>query len=391
MNMNEAPKFQKLLNLIKKINGNQNLIPLHSPLFIGNEKKYLIDAINSTYVSSVGPLVQSFEHQLSKFTGIKYCSTTVNGTSALHIALKAIDVRENMEVLTQSLTFVATVNAIKYCNADPVFIDVDLNTLGMSSRSLQSFLDENCEVRNDGKCWNKLTNKEVKAVLPMHTFGHPVDLKEIYKICKKYKLFLIEDAAESLGSYYRKKHTGHYGIISTLSFNGNKIITTGGGGAVLTNNKNLHLKISHMINTSKIKDKWNFFHNEVGYNYRMPNINAALGLAQLEKINIFLKSKRKTFENYKTFANDKNINLFSEPKNSKSNYWLNCLITDSENDKNTLLKMSHAQNIMMRPAWYPMHKLPMYKSNLRDNLKNTEYLFERIVCIPSSVIQYDQS
>jgi len=221
----------------------------------------------------------------------------------------------------------------------------------------------------------------------MHTFGHPVNLEEIYKICKKYNIFLIEDGAESLGSFYKKKHTGNYGIISTLSFNGNKIITAGGGGAVLTNNKKLYNKMSHLINTAKVSHKWNFFHDQIGYNYRMPNLNAALGLGQLENIDYFVKNKRSIYECYKNFSDNEGLKLFSEPENAFSNYWLNCFITDSENEKNKLLKMSNEQKIMMRPSWHPMHKLPMFKSNFKMDLTNTNFLNERIVCVPSSVLK----
>ena len=221
----------------------------------------------------------------------------------------------------------------------------------------------------------------------MHTFGNPVNLSNIYKVCKKYNLFLIEDAAESLGSFYKKKHTGNFGIISTLSFNGNKIITTGGGGAVLTNNAKLSARMSHLINTAKVPHKWNFLHDQIGYNYRMPNLNAALGLGQIENINYYLKTKRRIHQLYKQFADSEDLELFSESTDSISNYWLNCLITESKEDKNTLIKMSNDEKIMMRPAWYPMHKLPMFKRSLKTNLKNTNALFDRIVCIPSSVVE----
>lgn len=385
--MNNTTKYNRLIELIKSLYPNENYIPLHSPRFIGNEKKFLLDAIDSTYVSTVGPLVKNFEKRISEYTGIKYCNVTVNGTSALHIALKALDVKENTEVLTQSLTFVATANAIKYCNADPVFIDVDQKTLGLSPKSLEEFLTQNCEIRNDGKCWNKISNKEIKAVLPMHTFGHPANLEKINFLCEKFNLSLIEDAAESLGSFYKKKHTGNFGIVSIFSFNGNKIITTGGGGAVLTNDKNLSNKMSHLINTAKVSDNWNFYHNEIGYNYRMPNLNAALGLAQIEKIDYYLKCKRKLFETYKKFADSENIDIFKETKNSLSNYWLNCLITDSTQDKNNLIKMAFEKKIMMRPAWHPIHDLPMYKNCIKTDLSNTTKLFNRIVCIPSSVVE----
>lgn len=388
--MKNKYKYEELLKFIKNIYPNQDLIPLHNPVFVGNEKKYLSEAIDSTFVSSVGPLVKTFEDKLAEFTGIKYCTATVNGTSALHIALKAIGVKENTEVLTQSLTFIATINAIKYCNAVPVFIDIDLKTLGMSHKSLENFLKFNCEMRNDGKCWNKLSNKEIKAVMPMHTFGHPVNLNKISSLCEYYNICLIEDSSEALGSFYKGKHVGSHSIVSTLSFNGNKIITTGGGGAILTNNKELSLKMSHIVNTAKIAHKWNFVHDQIGFNYRMPNLNAALGLAQIEQINTYLNSKRLLFKRYKEFMDNRNFKIFEEPQHSKSNYWLNCIITKCKEERDALLEISHDDKIMMRPAWKPMHQLPMFKNCFRTILPNTESLFEKIVCIPSSVVKFEK-
>ncbi len=388
--MENSIKYQKLLDFIRKIYTDQEKIPLHNPLFLGNENKYLQEVINSTYVSSVGPLIKKFEKKLSEFTGIKYCNVTVNGTSALHIALKVAGVDENTEVITQALTFVATVNSIKYCRASPIFIDVNTKTLGMCHISLENFLNDYCEIRNDGFCWNKKSNKKIKVVLPMHTFGHPVKLDKIYKLCQKYNIILIEDAAEALGSLYKEKHVGNFGVISTLSFNGNKIITTGGGGALLTNNKQLSIKMNHMINTSKISHPWEFFHNEVGFNYRMPNLNAALGIAQLEQIEKFLVIKRKIFKKYEKFSVLQNLNLFSEPEDAYSNYWLNCLILENKKERNKLLELSHGQKIFMRPAWFPMHLLPMFKHNQQVDLINTVSLYNRIVCIPSSVILHEK-
>ena len=388
--MENSLKYQKLLDFVRKIYTDQEKIPLHSPLFLGNESKYLQEVINSTYVSTAGPLIKKFEKKLSEFTGIKYCNVTVNGTAALHIALKAVGVDENTEVITQALTFVATINSIKYCGANPIFIDVDAKTLGMCHISLENFLNANCEIRNDGFCWNKKSNKKIKVILPMHTFGHPVKLDKISKLCKKYNIFLIEDAAEALGSFYKKKHVGNFGVISTLSFNGNKIITTGGGGALLTNNKQLSIKMNHMINTSKINHPWEFFHNEVGFNYRMPNLNAALGIAQLEQINKFLNIKRKIFKKYEKFSLSQNFNIFSEPDAAYSNYWLNCLILENKKEKNKLLELSHSQKIFMRPTWLPMHLLPMFKHNQQVDLLNTVSLYNSIVCLPSSVITHEK-
>ena len=290
--------FDNFITFVKQIYDTNDIIPLHEPKFFGNEEKYLKDVIQSTFVSSVGKYVDSFEIAVAEYTKSAYSISTVNGTSALHIALILAGVKKNDEVITQSLTFVATCNAIRYCNANPVFIDVSKDTLGLSEQSMQSFLEDNCEMRDDGLCWNKNTNKIVRACLPMHSFGFPAELSAISALCDRYNINLVEDAAESLGSTYKNKHTGTIGKISALSFNGNKIITTGGGGMLLTNDKFLANKAKHITTTAKVSHKWTFEHDEVGYNYRLPNLNAALGLAQMELLPKILKLKRELSEKY---------------------------------------------------------------------------------------------
>jgi perosamine synthetase len=378
--------FDSFVTFVRELYSTNDYIPLHAPRFIGNEKKYVLDTIDSTFVSSVGSYVDSFEKHICDFTTSKYAIATVNGTAALHIALKLAGVDSNDEVLTQSLTFVATCNAIRYCNAEPIFIDVDRNTLGLSPLSLEAFLDEFCEVRNDGFCWNKVSNRVVRACVPMHTFGFPVQLEEINEICDRYNIVLVEDAAESLGSFYKQKHTGTMGKLSAISFNGNKIITAGGGGVVLTDDEDIAAHVKHITTTSKIPHKWAFVHDETGYNYRMPNLNAALAVAQLESLPVFLKKKRELALHYQEWAANKDIQFVMEPSNTKSNYWLNTVITKNKEQQNTMLEYTNNNGVMTRPVWTPMHRLSINQNCYADNLKNTEWLSERIVNVPSSVI-----
>lgn len=377
--------YEDLINFIQNLYKTEDFIPLHRPFFEGNEKKYLNEAIDSTFVSSVGPSVNEFESKVAEYTGIKYAVAVVNGTAALHLSLKISGAEENTEVITQSLTFVATCNAIKYCGADPVFVDVRKTTASLDSISLKEFLLENCEIRDDGFCWNKISEKKIVACLPMHTFGLCADLDEIKKVCDEFNLILVEDAAESLGSLYKNKHTGSIGQVSALSFNGNKIITTGSGGMILTNNEEIASKARHISTTSKVKHEWDFNHDEVGFNYRLPNLNAALGIAQLESIDKYIKNKRWIANKYQEWGDRNNINFLKESDESHSNYWLNALVADSKIQKEELLKKTNKKNIMTRPAWIPMHKLEIYKNCLRADLQNTNWLFDRIVCLPSSV------
>jgi len=378
--------FDDFVNFVRDLYSTKDLIPLHAPQFIGNEKKYIEKAIDSTFVSSVGEFVNSFESSIQNFTGVKYAIATVNGTAAMHIALKLSGVERNTEVITQSLTFIATCNAIRYCDAIPVFIDVDKSTLGLSPQNLQEFIDEYCELRDDGFCWNHTTNRRISACLPMHTFGFPVNIEEIKRICSRFNIELVEDAAESLGSLYKGDHTGSFGKISATSFNGNKIVTTGGGGMILTNNKELAIKAKHITTTAKIPSLWSFEHDQVGYNYRLPNINAALGVAQMESLPNYIKSKRDLAIKYQNWGIDNEYTFVSESLDSQSNYWLNCVITNNKKNRDLMLKVTNESNIITRPTWTPMHKLSMFQNCQRTDMKNTESLANRIVNVPSSPI-----
>ena len=377
--------FKNFVGFVKEVYETKDFIPLHEPRFLGNEKKYVSDAIDSTFVSSVGAYVDKFEHDIAEATGAKYAIATVNGTSALHIALKLAGVTSDDEVITQSLTFVATCNAIRYCCAFPVFVDVDIKTLGMSAESLQVFLNKYCEIRDDGRCWNKKTNNLVRACLPMHSFGFPVHLDEIKKICDSYNIVLIEDAAESLGSFYKQQHTGTIGRVAALSFNGNKILTAGGGGVVLTNDSELATHGKHITTTAKIPHRWNFVHDEIGYNYRMPNLNAALIVAQLELLPKFIENKRQLAMRYQAWGLSNDLQFICEPENTISNYWLNTVVTKNKDEQLAMLEYTNNNGVMTRPLWTPMHKLPMNSSCLSVALHNTEWLADRLVNVPSSV------
>lgn len=377
--------FQNVIKFIRDIYKTKKFIPLHEPKFIGNEKKYIEKCIDTTFVSSIGTFVDELERKIAKYTGSKHAILTTNGTSALHISLLLAGVDDECEVITQPLTFVATCNAINYCGAKPIFIDVDKDTMGLSPFALEFFLKNNTKIKNK-KCINKKTNKIIKACVPMHTYGYPCRIDKIKKICDKYNIFLIEDAAESLGSFYKNKHTGTFGQLGTFSFNGNKIITAGGGGCIVTNNKSLSIKAKHLTTTAKIAHKWDFKHDMIGYNYRMPNINAALLLAQLENLNFFLKKKRELAKKYQAFFKNTDIVFFTEPRNSKSNYWLNTIIFKNKIIKDQFLEKTNSNNVMTRPIWILMNKLPMFKNAKCDNLKNSKWLFRRAVNIPSSAI-----
>ena len=374
-----------IADFIRSIYKTDTFIPLHEPRFKGNEKKYLNECIDSTFVSSVGKFVDRLELEIAKFTGAKYAIATSNGTSALHISLIISGVESGHEVITQPLTFVATCNAINYCNAKPIFIDVDKDTMGMSPLALEKFLKENAKVQ-DQQCINKISGKIIKACIPMHTFGHPCRINDIKKICKKWFITLVEDSAESLGSFYKSQHTGTFGELGVLSFNGNKIITSGGGGCILTNNEEFAKKAKHITTTAKVPHKWDYTHDIVGYNYRMPNLNAALLVAQLEQINIFLKNKRLLAKSYEKFFENSEVHFVSEPANSKSNYWLNSIIFNNINDRNLFLEETNSQGIMTRPIWTLMNKLSMFKDCQCGNLTNSEWLEDRVVNISSSVI-----
>ncbi len=361
-----------------------DFIPLHEPRFIGNEKKYLNDCIDSTFVSSVGKYVDTFEKEFAKTVGSKYAIATVNGTAALHISLILADVKKDDEVITQPLTFIATCNAISYIGAKPIFVDVDLDTMGLSPDSLKLFLENNCEIK-ENTCVNKTTGKIIKACVPMHTFGHSCRILEINNICDKWHIKLVEDAAESLGSYYKNKHTGTFGKVGAFSFNGNKIITSGGGGVIVTDDESLAKRAKHITTTAKISHPYEYAHDEIGYNYRLPNINAALLVAQLEQLERFLVSKKELATKYKDFFSNLDINFIEEPKNSKSNYWLQAILLNDINQRNEFLEFSNKNGVMTRPIWKLMNELEMFKDCQKDDLKNAKYLEERVVNIPSSV------
>ena len=377
--------FEEVIAFIQKKYKTTGFIPLHEPHFIGNEKKYLNECMDSTFVSSVGKFVGEFEEKIAKYTGAKYAVATSNGTSALHISLMLANVESGDEVITQPLTFVATCNAINYCGAKPIFIDVDKDTMGMSPVALEAFLKENAIIK-DQQCVNKSTGNIIKACVPMHTFGHPCRIDEIQRICKEWHIILVEDSAESLGSFYNNQHTGTFGELGVISFNGNKIITSGGGGCILTNNEELAKKAKHITTTAKEPHKWEYTHDLVGYNYRMPNLNAALIVAQLEQLEGFLRNKRFLAKSYEDFFNDGNIQFVSEPENSKSNYWLNSIILKDKIQRNLFLDETNSQSVMTRPIWTLMNKLPMFKEAQCGDLTNSEWLEERVVNIPSSVV-----
>ena len=375
--------YNNIVQRIREIYNTQDFIPLHEPKFIGNEKKYLNDCIDSTFVSSVGEYVDRFEELIARYTGAKYAIATVNGTTALHISLLLSGVRANDEVLTQPLTFVATCNAINYTNAHSVFIDVDKDTLGMSPDALRNFLNEHASIE-DGICINNITKRVIRSCVPMHTFGHPCKIDEIKEICDEYNIVLVEDAAESLGSYYKNRHTGTFGKFGAMSFNGNKVITSGGGGCILTNDRNLAKKAKHITTTAKVPHKWDYVHDLVGYNYRLPNLNAALLCAQLENLDKILDNKREIAMLYKDFFKSLEIDFVAEPKNSKSNYWLNSIIVKDRKERDDFLERTNNKGIMTRPIWKLMNKLDMYKENLTMNIDNCVWLEDRVVNIPSS-------
>ena len=377
-------KCNKIIEFIKNIY-KKDFIALHEPVFIGNEKKYICDTVDSTFVSSVGEYVNKVEEKICEITGAKYAVAVVNGTNGLHLALKVVGVNEGDEVITQALTFVATSNAIVYAGAKPVFVDVDLDTLGMSSKSLRKWLEKNA-IKKGNETFNKTTGNRIKAVVPMHTFGHPCRIDEIKKICDEWNLELIEDSAESLGSFYKNKHIGTFGKVGVFSFNGNKIVTSGGGGMIVTNDENLAKKLKHLSTTAKVPHKWEYFHDEIGYNYRMPNLNAALLLAQLENLDKFLRIKRDLAKRYKKFFENIGIEFINEPKNAKSNFWLNAIKLKDINERDEFLERTNNNGVMTRPIWTLMNKLPMYKNCQNDGLKNSKYLEERIVNIPSGVV-----
>ena len=360
-------------------------IYLHEPRFVGNEKKYLLETIDSTFVSSVGPFVDQFEGEISKLTDTKRVVAVANGTCALQISLELAGVKSEDEVLTQALTFVATANSISYLKATPIFIDVDLDTMGLSPKALKEFLEQNVELKNDGS-YNKKTGKKISACMPMHTFGFMCRIDEIVEICNQWKISVVEDAAEALGSKYKGRSSGSFGLLGAFSFNGNKIITSGGGGAITTNNIAIGDEAKHLTTTAKVPHKWQYTHDKLGYNFRLPNLNAALACAQLEQLNNMKNSKKTIFNQYKDFFHDTEINIVDIPKNTDWNYWLTSILLKNKKERDIFLEETNKQGIMTRPIWTLMYRLPMYKKVQRDSQKNAEYLEKRIVNLPSSAI-----
>lgn len=376
--------INSVISFIKAQYKTENFIPLHVPYFGGNEKKYLLETIDSTFVSSVGPYVDQFEITMESITKTQKAVAVVNGTAAIQVALRLAGVDSGDEVITQALTFVATANAIAYLNANPIFLDVDIDTMGLSSKAVALFLEEFGDLREDG-CYNKKTQKKISACLPMHTFGFPVHLDELILVCDAWKIPMIEDAAESLGSEYKGKPTGSFGKLGAFSFNGNKIVTCGGGGAIVTNDYMLGTKGKHLTTTAKIPHPYEYVHDEMGYNFRMPNLNAALACAQLEQLEGFLEDKRKLAKEYESFFSTNGIKFRTETPDTKANYWLMCVELESKEERNLFLKTTNENDVMTRPIWQLMYRLPMYANCQRDKQINAEFLEERIVNIPSSV------
>lgn len=375
----------QIIQVIKVIFSNKKTA-LHEPSFFGNEWLYMKDCLDSTYVSSIGKYVDIFEDNLANITGTKHAIAVVNGTAALHIALLLAGVQQGDEVLVPTLTFVATANAVSYCGATPHFVDSCEKTLGIDALALREWLKFISEKKN-GVCFNKNTGRPIRALVPMHVFGHPCDLNELYTIAMDFNLELIEDAAEALGSFYYGRHVGSFGKLGTLSFNGNKIVTTGGGGAIITNNSELARKAKHLTTTAKINHQWSYVHDEIGFNYRLPNLNAALGCAQLEQLQNFLQSKRKLFYFYKSAFNDiRGVRLLEEQPECQSNYWLQALILDESNSflRDQILSFSHNMGVMTRPAWTLMHYLNIYQKCPRAPLSIAESLERRLINLPSS-------
>jgi perosamine synthetase len=376
--------YSEVIGFIKNQFDNKAFIPLHEPRLLGNEKKYVEDAIDSTFVSSVGEYVDKVELMMSSISGTKKSVAVVNGTSALQVCLKLSGVGYGDEVITQALTFIATVNAIIYNGAAPIFIDVDIDTMGLSPIAVEAFLEEFGEMR-DGICYNKKTNKKIAACMPMHTFGFPVHLGELLKVCNKWNIPLVEDAAEAIGSEYHSKPIGSFGKLGVFSFNGNKIVTSGGGGAIVTNDVELGIKAKHLTTTAKVPHPYEYVHDEIGYNFRMPNLNAALACAQLEQLPTFIESKRTLALEYNSFFKSKGINFRTELPETKANYWLMCVELENKQERESFLKVTNENGVMTRPIWQLIFKSPLYSGFQKDAQINAMYLEDRIVNIPSSV------
>ena len=376
--------FPRIIDFIKSLYPGESPVPLHAPRFIGNEKEYVADALDSTFVSSVGRYVDRFEEMICEITGAGFAVATVNGTCALHVALKLAGVQPGDEVITQPLSFVATANAISYCGAKPIFLDVSRKTLGLDPTALKEFLKSNTQTKNQS-CYNSTTGKRIAACVPMHTFGHPCQIDSIAEICEHYNIALIEDAAESIGSTYNGRHTGTFGLFGVYSFNGNKTVTCGGGGAIVTNDEALAQKAKHITTTAKVRHPYEYVHDMTGYNYRLPNINAALACAQLEQLNTFVENKRELAKLYQDFFASLNIPFIKEPMNARSNYWLNTIVLQDKESRGSFLKVSNGAGVMTRPTWRLLNRLEMFTHCQCGDLSTAEWLEDRAVNIPSSV------
>ncbi|MEE1506422.1 MAG: LegC family aminotransferase [Candidatus Neomarinimicrobiota bacterium] len=376
--------FSEIIDFIKSLYPEEIPVPLHAPRFVGREKEYVVDAIGSTFVSSVGEYVDRFEEMICRITGTAFAVATVNGTCALHIALNLAGVQSGDEVITQPLSFVATANTISYCGAKPIFLDVSRKTLGLDPTALKEFLKSNTQTTNQG-CYNKATGKRIAACAPMHTFGHPCQIDSIAGICEHYNIALIEDAAESFGSFYNGRHTGTFGLFGVYSFNGNKTVTCGGGGAIVTNDETFAKKAKHITTTAKVQHPYEYIHDAIGYNYRLPNLNAALACAQLEQLDFFLENKRELAKIYQDFFGLLDIPFVCEPDYARSSFWLNAIILLDRKTRDEFLKATNEAKVMTRPVWKLLNQLEMYQDCQTDALINAQWLEDRVVNIPSSV------
>ncbi|EOX9306588.1 LegC family aminotransferase [Escherichia coli] len=378
--------IKSIIEFVRDVYKTDEFIPLHAPVFNGNEKKYVLDTLDSTFVSSVGKYVDDFERKMESYTGTARAVATVNGTAALSAALYLAGVKRGDLVITQALTFIATCNALYHLGAEPVFTDVSPVSMGLCPVALDNWLSENTELTEKG-CVHRKTRQVVRSVVPMHTFGHPVELDELITVCQKWHIVLVEDAAESLGSFYKGKHTGTLGDYGALSFNGNKIITTGGGGMVLCRSSEAGVRAKHVTTTAKVPHPYEFYHDEPGFNYRMPNLNAALGCGQMERLDSFLKQKRELAQRYEAFFAGSEFRFVKEPEYAQSNYWLNAIICENLDARDAMLVQMNEAKVMVRPIWKLMHRLPMFEHAMRDDLKNSEQIEARLINIPSSPME----
>ncbi len=377
--------FDKIVSFIRILfDQPEGFISLHEPRFEGNEKNYVLDAIDSTFVSSVGKYVDQLENMICEYTGAKYAIACVNGTASLHMCLMLAGVKRDEVVITQPLSFVATCNAISYIGAEPLFVDIDKKTLSLSAEKLEIFFKEKTEIKNNN-CYHKESGKRIAACVPMHTFGHPAEIDTLVSLCEYYKVPLVEDAAESIGSKYKGKQTGTFGLMGTFSFNGNKTVTCGGGGCIITNDESLAKQARHLTKQAKVSHRWEFVHDQIGYNYRMPNLNAALACAQMEQLDTFIANKRNTALAYQAFFSDTSISFIKEPEHSYSNYWLNAILLNDRKERDDFLKFTNDRQILARPAWALMPHLEMFKKCICENIENAIDIESRMVNLPSSV------